>query len=64
MVAEKKFDDVWLQKIPWMLHGEQLLVLVDCIWKLVVVVDLCCQLCGNDEFHYHLFLNLLKAGQT
>ena len=61
MVVDKEYEDVWLQKIPWMLRCEQSLMLMDCSWKLVVVVGLCCQFCENDELHHYIFLNLLKA---
>ena len=62
MVAEKELEDVWLQNIPWILRLVQLLVLMYCSWKLVVVGYLCCQFLKNDELHHYLFLKRLKAG--
>ena len=64
MVTEKELEDVWLQKIPLMFCLVQLLVLLDCSWKLVVAVGFCCKFCEDDELHYYLFLNLLKVGRV
>ena len=38
MVVNKELEHVWLHKIPWMLRWVQLLVLMDCSCKLIVVV--------------------------
>ena len=64
MVSEKELEDMWLQKIPCMLRWVQLIVLLDCSWKLVVVVGLCFLFRENDELNHYLFLNLLKASRT
>ena len=57
MVEDQELEDLWLERIPWMLRWVKLLVLLDCSWNLVVVVGLCCQFCENDELHNYLFLN-------
>ena len=57
MVAEYELEDLWLQRIKWMLHWVKLLVLLDCSSKLVIVVGLCCQFRENYELHPYLFLN-------
>ena len=47
MVVEDTMDFRWLQ----------LLVLLDCSWKLVVVVGSCFQFFENDVFHHYLLLD-------
>ena len=63
MVVNNYLEDVWLQKIPWMLCQVTLLVMLDFSCKLVVVVGLCYHFFENDELQHFLFLDWLKSGR-